>query len=283
VTHPLVNAEQAAAWAGEADHWARHDDRYNASVRPQTQRLLGAAAIAVGDRVVDIGCGCGDTTRRAARLAGPGGTALGVDLSARMIERARQRSAEEGAANARFEQGDAQVHPFEAGRADVAISRFGAMFFAEPVAAFTNVAGAMRPGGRLAILGWQELARNPWIVTLRDSLAAGRVLASPSPGQPGMFGLADAARARAVLVAAGFVGIEVEAVMEPVLLGADGDDAFGFVSGLGHARGLLHGLDPRQAADALARLRAALHAADLGAGAGVLLGSAAWLFTATRP
>lgn len=277
----VVNAEQAAAWAAEGSYWARHDDRYNASVRAYTARLLAAAEVGDGDHVVDIGCGCGDTTRQAARSTGPAGGALGVDLSGPMIERARQRSREEGPPTARFEQADAQVYPFPPGRSDVAISRFGATFFADPVAAFVNVGHALRPGGRLALLAWQELSRNQWVGALRDALAAGRDLPVPAPGQPGMCGFASPDRARSVLSRAGFVPIAVEPVEEPVLLGRDGDDAFGFVAGMGITRGLLNGLDARTATTALTNLRTSLHAAA--SGAGVLLGSAAWLITATRP
>lgn len=277
----VVNAEQAAAWAGEADYWARHDERYNAAVRPHGARLLAAAAIDTGDRVLDLGCGCGDSTRQAARRATPDGEALGVDLSARMLERARQRTIEEGLTNVAFEQADAQVHPFDPERFDVALSRFGATFFGDPVAAFTNVAQTLRRDGRLALVAWQEPARNQWLVALRDALAGDRTLLAPPTGHPGMFAFAEPTRVRSVLAEAGFVDVGVEAVEAPVLLGADGDDAFRFISGIGIVRGMLNGLDPLAATDALARLRATLHEADHGSG--VLFGSAAWLVTATRP
>ncbi|MGH9156169.1 MAG: class I SAM-dependent methyltransferase [Acidimicrobiales bacterium] len=277
----LANAEQAAVWAGEGEHWARHDDRYNASVRQHSARLLAAAAVSVGESVVDIGCGCGDSTRQAARRAGAVGRAIGADLSARMLERARQRSREEALENVDFRQVDVQVHPFAARSFDVALSRFGATFFADAVAAFANVARALRPGGRLALLAWHDVAHNQWLGTLRAALAAGRALPSPVPGEPGPFAFSDPRRARSVLSEAGFRAIVVEAVDDPVLLGTDGDDAFDFVSGIGMTRALLHGLDAPTARRALARLRADLHAADRGGR--VLLGSAAWLITATRP
>ena len=277
----VVNVEQAAAWAGEGDHWARYDARYNASVAGHTAHLLAAADIDPGDRVLDVGCGCGDTTRQAARLAAPQGAALGVDLSARMVERARQISDAEALANVSFELVDAQVHHFQPGSCDVAISRFGASFFADLVAAFAKVGRALRPGGRLAVLAWQEISSNEWLVTLRGALAAGRVLPAPPADQPGPFALADRGRAAAVLTAAGFADLSCQAVDEPVHLGSDGEDAFGFVSGIGMTRGLLHGLEPAAAAAALESLRVVLHAADTGHG--VFLGSAAWLLTATRP
>jgi len=276
-----ANAEQAAAWAGEGGHWAAHDDRYNASVAAHTARLLAAAAVAPGDRVLDVGCGCGDTTRQAARLAGPAGRALGVDLSAAMVARARLRAREAGLATVEHQQADAQVHPFGTGSFDVAISRFGATYFADPVAAFANLAGAVRPGGRLALLAWQAIERNRWVTALHDALAAGRMLPPPSPLAPSPFAFADPARAAAVLAEAGFTAVAVAAVDDPVHLGADADDAYAFVSGIGLTRGLLGGLEPTRAAAALAALRTALGAAATPGG--VRLGSAAWLVTARVP
>jgi SAM-dependent methyltransferase len=111
------------------------------------------------DRILDIGCRTGQTTRDAARAAVEG-SALAVDLSSEMIALARRLAAAEGVANARFEQADVQIHPFAPAAFDVAIPRTGAMFFGDPVAAFRNIAGALRPSCRLALMAWQELARN---------------------------------------------------------------------------------------------------------------------------
>jgi SAM-dependent methyltransferase len=275
----VVNVEQARAWQGEEDHWAEHDERYNASARRHGLRLYRAADISAGERVLDVGCGCGETTRAAARAA-VSGSALGVDLSARMLARARERSRAEGLTNVRFEQADAQVYPFADQAFDIAISRFGAMFFADPVAAFRNVGRALQPGGRLALLAWQEFGKNEWLLALRGALAAGRTLPEPPAGAPGPFGLADADAARRILAEAGFVTIDLAEVREPIYLGADGDDAFGFVSTMGFTRGLLNGLDDATAARALEALRATLAAHE--SGEGVLLDSRAWLITASR-
>lgn len=277
----MVNVEQAAAWAGEGETWARYDDRYNASIRPQTRRLLAAAAITPGQVVLDVGCGCGDSTRQAAQRAAPDGRALGVDLSAPMLARARQRARDAGLDNVAFVQADAQVHPFDRGRFDVAISRFGATFFADAVAGFANIRAGLRPGGRLAVLAWQALDRNAWLVTIREALAPGRTLAPPPSDQPGMFAFADPGRVTTVLASAGFGAVDLAAVDDPVRLGDDGDHAFAFLSETGFARAMLHGLDAASAAASRERLRAALGAAD--AGAGVLLGAAAWLVTAVAP
>lgn len=277
----VVNVDQAAGWDGEeGDRWTEHAERYDAAARRHGLRLLDAARISADDRVLDIGCGCGESTRAAARLA-VSGLALGVDLSARMIARARERSRAEGLTNIRFEQADAQVYPFEARAFDLAISRFGAMFFGDPVAAFRNIGLALRPGGRLALLSWQELGKNEWVSAFREALAVGRTLPEPPVGAPGPFGLAEAAAVRRLLAAAGFEAVDLAEVNEPFYLGADGGDAFDFVRTLGMTRGMLDGLDNRTTAQALEALRATLAAHDTGEG--VLFDSSAWLITAHRP
>jgi SAM-dependent methyltransferase len=176
------NAEQARAWDGdEGAYWAGNADRFDKAVAAYHDRFLAAAAIGRADRVLDIGCGTGQTTLDAARAAADG-LALGVDLSGQMIALARRLAARHGIANARFEQADAQIHPFPAASFDVAVSRTGTMFFADPAAAFTNIARALRPGGRLALLVWQGPQANEWIRELGGALAAGRDLPAPPAG-----------------------------------------------------------------------------------------------------
>lgn len=276
----IANHEMAAAWDGhEGDVWAEHAERYDMTGVRIWKAFLDRRPISERDHVLDIGCGTGRSTLDAARLA-PAGHALGVDLSARMLERARERCAAEGIGNVRFVQADAQVHPFD-DTFDVAISRFGTMFFADPVAAFGNIGGALRPGGRLAVLAWQELGRNEWLTVLREALALGRDLPQPPPSAPGPFGLADPDHVRRVLDAAGFENVHLEPIEEPVNFGADADDAFSFVRTLGIVEGLTNDLDADMKAQALEQVHRALKAHDTGAG--VLVGSSAWLITARRP
>jgi SAM-dependent methyltransferase len=276
----IANVEMADAWDGdEGAAWARDWEHYDRGFRGYHERLVDAAAISDGERVLDIGCGNGESTRDAAR-ATPRGRALGVDLSSLMIERARSLAEVEGLANVRFERGDAQVHPFEPDDQDLALSRFGAMFFGDPHAAFTNIGRALRSGGRLALVAWQGLEENEWLQTIRGSLAVGRELPSPATGAPGPFGLADPDRVASLLAAAGFGDVELTALREPFWAGADASDAFTFLSNSGPARGLLDGLEPASRARALDGLRAAMTAHDTGDG--VYFGSAAWLVTARR-
>lgn len=280
MTFAIANADMAAAWDGEeGDDWARDWRRYDRSIQRYQNRLLAAAEIGANDHVVDIGCGNGESTRAAARVA-VDGSALGIDLSTRMIERARELAASEGLANVEFERADAQVHAFESNVHDVAISRFGAMFFADRVAALRNICRSMRPGGRLVMLAWQELARNEWLAEIRSALAAGRELPAPPPGVPGPFGLADPEGVEVDLHTAGFAQVAVEAVEEQVWAGSDAHDALLFLRNTGVARGLLQDLDDAARASVTETLRETMAAHQTGNG--VELGSAAWLITARR-
>lgn len=276
----VANVEMAKAWDGEEGaRWTEHAERYEATGHRQWDRLVATGVIATADAVLDVGCGTGRSTRDAARLASSG-SALGVDLSARMLERARELAAAEGVTNADFLQADAQVHPFPATSFDVAISTFGAMFFTDPVAGFVNIAGALRDDGGLGMLAWRELARNEWITAIRDALAMGRQLPEPPPRAPGPFQLADADYLRRILGDAGFVAIELESVDEPVYLGADADDAFAFVRTMGIVGGLTHDLDERSRHQALEHVHQTLAAHETEEG--VLFGASAWLVTARR-
>jgi len=275
--HP-TNHDQLRAWDGdEGAYWAAHAEHFDRSVAAYHQPLLDAAAITTDERVLDIGCGTGQTTRDAARAAS-GGTALGIDLSAQMIDHARRRAAGEGVTNAVFEQADAQIHPFPPHGFDVAISRTAAMFFGDLVAAFTNIGRAMVPGGRLALLVWQPLAANEWIREISGALAAGRDLAAPPPDAPGPFSLSGPERVNSVITAAGFADIELEGITAGMWFGNDPDDAHRFVLGL--MGWMLEGLDDAGRGRAVENLHATLAAHETGDG--VMLGSGAWIIRAAR-
>jgi SAM-dependent methyltransferase len=277
----IVNVEMAAAWDGaEGEQWAAHADRYEATGTRYGEALLRAAAVRSGDTILDIGCGTGPSTLELARRA-PSGSVLGVDLSSKMLERARTVAEREGLTNVTFEQADAQVHPFPESAFDIAVSSFGAMFFADPVAAFANIRRSLRPGGRLAVVAWREFADNEWISAILDALAVGRTLPMPAAGSPGPFGLADRDKTDGILAAAGFDDISFERVEEPIVLGADADDAFSFVSTFGMTRGLTHDLDDTGRAAALEALHACLRAHETSDG--VLFRGSAWLVRASRP
>jgi SAM-dependent methyltransferase len=276
-----TNADALRAWNGsDGDFWAEEEHVFDHSLHHYRQAFLDAADVQPGDHVLDIGCGNGQTTRDAAALA-PRGRVLGVDLSTRMLEVARRRADEVGLSNVDLLQADAQIHPFEPGRFDLAISRTGTMFFGDPVAAFTNINRALRPGGRLVMLVWQGVDRNDWFHELVGSLAAGRDLPLPPPDAPGPFSYADPARSHAVLAAAGFEDVALEGVEAPMWFGPSVDAAYRFLSTMGFSRFLLRDLDPEARERALASLRAGVEAHL--AGEGVVYPSAVWIVSARRP
>jgi ubiquinone/menaquinone biosynthesis C-methylase UbiE len=277
----IANAEQSAAWNGhEGEVWTEHADRYDRASRRHWQRFLDADLIAPDATVLDVGCGTGKSTRDVARIASQG-SALGVDLSATMLQRARQQSEAAGLSNVTYVQGDAQVHPFDEAAHDIAMSSFGAMFFGDPVAAFANIGRGLRPGGRLALLAWRELRRNEWLMELRAALAMGRQLPEPPPEAPTPFSLADPDRVRALLGAAGFDEVAFEPIDEPIEFGSDADDAFEFVRLMGIVEGLSHDLDADDKAEAFANIQKLLAAHETADG--VLLSTSAWLITARHP
>jgi SAM-dependent methyltransferase len=276
-----VNAQQAAEWDGPAGaHRTRYAAVFDAEARPHNERFRAAAGVTPSERVLDIGCGTGQTTRDAARAA-VAGSALGIDLSAQMLEHARRVSREEGLTNVGFEQADAQVHPFPAGGFDVAISRFGSMFFGDPVAAFGNIGHALRPGGRLVLLVWQARERNAWSTKVREAVAGDTEVPPPTATGPSPFSLSDPAVAGGILTAAGFTEIGFTDVHEPVYYGPDVAVALDVVRGLRSTRDLLAGMDEGQAQDALDRLRATL--AEHQTGGGVLFDARTWIIAARHP
>jgi len=271
------NAEQVQRWNGDsAQKWIANRERHRAAHQRLIPHLFAGAAISPGDRVLDVGCGCGETTITAATAA-PGGGALGLDLSAPMLEVARQLAAEAGAANARFEQGDAQVYPLGRGRYDVAISKFGVMFFDDPAAAFANIAAGVRPGGRLAFLCWQDDDHNEMFGIPLNAFAECARLAAPD--RDSLF--ADPRRVTELLNGAGWTDIRTEAINEQAWLGADVADVMGYVRRIRMVENLVAELADDALAERALACAAEQYAARLRPG-GVWIGAGVWLVTARR-
>lgn len=274
------NADQFEYWNGpEGEHWVEHEARFDGMLTPFVEPLLDAANLAATDRVLDVGCGNGATTRAAAARAA---SVVGLDISAPMVERARRRAREVGIDNVEFIHGDAQVHPFRP-EFDVVLSRFGVMFFEDPVAAFRNLATAVVPGGRVAFVCWQELIANEWIATLAAALVP--ITGPPDvppPGAPGPFSLAAKERVTGILTDAGFRGVTIDGLHVPVLLGGGlgVDDTVEFLASGGMAQRFLGDADAATVRRAKAALREVL--APNVSPAGIELGSAAWLVRAHR-
>jgi SAM-dependent methyltransferase len=271
------NAEQVQRWNGDsAQRWIANRERHRAAHRRLVPHLFAAAAISPGDRVLDVGCGCGETTITAAAAA-PGGSALGLDLSAPMLEVARRLAAEAGAANARFEQGDAQVYPLGPGRHDVAISKFGVMFFDDPAAAFANVAAGVHPGGRLAFLCWQDDDHNEMFGIPLNAFMKCTQLAAPD--RDSLF--ADPRRITELLNNAGWTDVRTEAIREQAWLGTDVADVMRYIRSIRLVANLIAEL----ADDALAERALAAAAEQYAARQrpdGVWIDAGVWLVTARR-
>jgi SAM-dependent methyltransferase len=276
----VPNAAQVQEWNGATGwYWATHAERYDAMLSRVSDRLFAAADIASPERVLDVGCGCGRSTRIAARYADTG-AALGVDLSEPMLEQARRLAAEQAITNIDFVQADVQQHRFDDQPFDIVISQLGVMFFDDPGKAFANLHSALRPGGRIAFLCWQEQDRNAHRTV--PQAAIGQFLElppPPPPGSPGAFSLADPDRLRGLLGAAGYREIALASVNEPLFSGTDAEDAAAFLEQVPLIRRLLDNADPTTAGRARNALRAAL--AEHETADGVLLDSAAWLVTAS--
>ncbi len=210
----------------------------------------------------------------------PAGSALGVDISVPAIERARELAAAQGVGNVVFEQADAQVHRWARERFDLAISRFGTMFFADPVTAFANIGRALRPAGRLVMMVWQARDRNEWDMAIRRCLTGPEGAAAVTSAGPDPFSLADPPAVTTILEAAGFAGVTFTDVREPMYFGPDAATALDWIRGFACTREALGRLDPAAAEAALGRLRVTLtaHRGDRG----VRFDSRAWIVTARR-
>jgi SAM-dependent methyltransferase len=238
-----VAAQQREYWNGEATRrWVTEQTRIDRLMAAVTEAALAAAAPKAGERVLDIGCGSGTTLLRLAAAVGPAGQALGVDISEQQLVLARQRIEAAGARNARVAHDDAASHAFQPATFDLAFSRFGVMFFADPIVAFRNIRGAMKGGGRLALAVFRPAADNPWA---NSSVAAIRHLIElpppPGPEEPGQFAWGDPARVHQILGGAGFRDLALKPVDVRFHLGANASEAAAFAMYIGQGARLLHG------------------------------------------
>ncbi|MEO8605506.1 MAG: class I SAM-dependent methyltransferase [bacterium] len=276
------NAEQITYWNDQAGpKWVAVQALIDDQIRPLGHIAMERAGLVAGERVLDVGCGCGDTSLELARRVAPGGQVQGIDISAPMLERAAAQAAATGAA-AQFTRADAQTHPFEPAAYDVLFSRFGVMFFADPTAAFTNLRRALRPGGRMAFVCWQVVTDNPWMfVPFAAALQHLPAPPLPAPGAPGPFAFADADRVRGILSGAGFSDIGLEAVHMALSVGGgqDLDATVDFLLQMGPAaRALRDAPDPSVVPRVAAAVRDAL--LPYQTPTGVRMDSASWVVTA---
>jgi len=209
----MSNAEQIEYWNGDAGkRWAQEDATMARLLEPVCEALLTHAAVEGSQRAMDIGCGGGSQSLMLARRLGPDATVLGVDISQPMLQVAQERVPEAGeAAQLSFLQADASSHEFTPASFDLLFSRFGVMFFDDPVSAFRNLRAALRSDGKLAFSCWQAVANNDWTrVPLQAALRHVAMPEMPDPHAPGPFAFADPERVRAILDDSGFGNIAIE-------------------------------------------------------------------------
>jgi SAM-dependent methyltransferase len=257
--------------------WLTHESRYDAMLDGFGSVAADAVLRPAVRTVLDVGCGTGAFTLELARRLGHGGHVVGIDVDPDLIDRARERAWDASAANVTFVVGDAAGHPFRAGEFDAVTSRFGTMFFADPVSAFRTLATALTPAGLLTFVCWREPSANAWF-SLPMTVAAQHVAgATPVPGPPttGPFALADADHVQRVLRAAGFPDISLTGIDRMVDVGGDADDAIDFYAATFGAA-LRADVVQRATAD----LRRAIE--PFTTPDGVLLPASAWLVTARR-
>jgi SAM-dependent methyltransferase len=279
--HPH-NAAQAEYWNGPVGRrWRDHQERQDQVLLPVLERLVAAADARRGERVIDIGCGAGATAIDFALKVAPDGEVLAIDVSAPLIERARERA---GDLPVRFVLADPAAHPPTPNWADLIVSRFGVMFFADPTLAFRNLRRGLRSGGRTAFASWREAKLNPWVVVpLRAVANHAPPLPELGPEDPGPFAFADPARVRRILSDAGFVDVDLEPhVLElDIAVGHGLDTAVEAVLTIGPASRMLQDQREDVRAAAAADIRAAL--AAHAKGARVPLAGAIWIVTARNP
>jgi SAM-dependent methyltransferase len=284
---PVDNVEATEAWDGPLyERFVRFREIVTTGLGAHGDEALRLHPPRPGERVLDIGCGFGDTTQPLARLVGPEGEVLGVDVAPRFIETARSETAEMGVPNARFEVADVQTDNL-GGPYDMAFSRFGTMFFAGPVPALRNVRNSLVPGGRLVMVVWRRRMDNDWMY--RAQTIVEKIVPRPEEYDeptcgPGPFSMADADTTSEILNHAGYVDISLRRCDIPIAIGRDVDDALEFAMALGPAGELL-----RIAGDGAAHLhddvRSALREglSEFQEPDGLRAPASTWIVSATRP
>lgn len=280
-----ANAEAIEAWDGPLfERFVQYRHVVVAGLAKHGDEAMRVQPPAPGDRVLDIGCGFGDTTQQLAALVGPEGSALGVDASPRFIEAATSEAA--GLENVRFGVMDVEAAAFE-DRFDYAFSRFGVMFFANPVAAFRNVRAALEPGGRLAMVVWRSKVENDWVY--RAQTIVERFVTKPERYDdptcgPGPFALGNADTTSGILLSAGFEDVTLRRLDLPIMIGTDLDEAIELVMSLGPAGEILR-LQGDRAAHLHEPIRAALREGlgEWDGPDGVIAPASTWIVSAVAP
>jgi ubiquinone/menaquinone biosynthesis C-methylase UbiE len=275
------NADQIAYWNGPGgQHWADRQQTQDIVLAPVSGVLIDRAKVKAGERIIDVGCGCGSTTIALAQKAGPAGHVLGIDISAPMLARARQMAP--AGTPVDFVLADATVYPFDPASFDLLASRFGVMFFAEPAVSFANMRRALRPTGRLAFACWREPRDNPFFMApLQAVYKHAPKLPQLGPEDPGPFSFASEARVHRILGEAGFSRIEMEPcnLSLDIAVGRSLDAAVEAALEIGPAARAVAEQPPDVRAAAAISIRDAL--APFARGQAVPLAASIWIVTAS--
>lgn len=279
MTQLQSNADQIAYWNGDAGkRWASQQTRLDAMLSPIGDAAFQTAAAKPGERILDIGCGCGATSMALANAVGTSGRVLGADVSAPMLALAKERAGTKFP-QVSFAEADAATHHFEPAAFDLLFSRFGVMFFADPDAAFANMRKALKPTGRVAFVCWRDWRENEWV---RVPIMAVRPLVPPQPQlgpeDPGPFSFANPGRLRRILANAGFDAITMKPFDTGIEIGRSIDDAADYLKEFGPISRMLTDTTPAQKEQASVALRGAL--APFARETPIKLGAAVWLVTA---
>jgi SAM-dependent methyltransferase len=278
----LPNTDQVAYWNSPVgERWAALQDEIDVIFAPLTRIALDQADARPGERAVDVGCGCGTTTLELAKRIMPAGTVLAVDISKPMLEVAKRRAHAAGLDGVTSLLADASTHAFMARSHDLVFSRFGVMFFEDPVVAFANIRTALRPSGRLLFVCWRPMAENAWFnVPLQAALPHLPPQPATDPHAPGPFAFADPDRVGSILDRAGFSNVDIAPHDIKMRLASPGeiDAAASFATKIGPTARLLAETDEETRKAALTDIRAALAGHD--GRDGVVLGGAIWIVSA---
>ncbi|MCW3029174.1 MAG: class SAM-dependent methyltransferase [Solirubrobacterales bacterium] len=281
------NAETTQAWDGPLfDRFERFRPIVTTGLGAHGEAALEIFPPAAGQRVLDIGCGFGDTTLRIAEMVGPGGEVAGVDVAPRFIETARREAGEASVTNVRFSVADVQTDAL-GGQYDLAFSRFGTMFFANPVAALRNIRSSLVAGGRLVMVVWRRRIDNDWLyraqTIVEGIVSRPEEYEEPTCG-PGPFSMAEADTTSDILQQAGYADVCLRRYDVPILIGRDIDEAIEVVFALGPAGEILR-LAGDRAAHLHDEVRGALRTglAEFEDAEGVRAPSSTWIVSATAP
>ena len=278
------NADQRRYWNEKGGPtWVANEEMYDQELEPLGHIAMDRAKVTLGEQVLDVGCGMGHTSLELAERVGTDGLVMAVDIAAPMIERAQQRARHAGLENIRFQLADAQTFAFQAAQFDLLFSRFGVMFFDDPVAAFRNLLRALRSGGRLAFVCWRGVEDNEWVSVLFEALSRHVEVERPLTNGPGPFGFADDRRVRSILERAGFIDVAMERVDERLLFGGTGtlDQVVPNIMQLTVVTRALDRAGVAASPEITASIRAAV--APFETAQGIRLGSASWVVTARHP